>query len=82
MQEIEHHYDEMDIVCEMGLHEREKLDFLGCYFAFQLLNLNIRAVDVLRLDAAGGVEQIVDAITERFGDGSLVRASTQLAPPS
>ncbi|MFH1843240.1 MAG: hypothetical protein ABIF77_08520 [bacterium] len=40
---------EMDLICEMGRNEKEQLDFLGCYFAFQLLNLNIRAVDVLRL---------------------------------
>jgi hypothetical protein len=40
---------EMDLVREIGRDETEKLNFLGCYFAFQLLNLNLRAVDVLRL---------------------------------
>jgi len=45
---------EMDLVCEMGLDETEKLNFLGCYFGFQLLNLNIRAVDVLRLGLSSG----------------------------
>jgi len=41
---------EMDLVCEMGRDQKEKLDFLGCYFAFQILNLNVRAIDVLRLN--------------------------------
>jgi hypothetical protein len=45
---------EMELVCEVGQGEAEKLDFLGCYFAFQLLNLNIRAVDVLRLGLSSG----------------------------
>jgi len=45
---------EMDLVREMGRDETEKLDFLGCFFAFQLLNLNIRAVDVLRLGLSSG----------------------------
>jgi len=45
---------EMDLVAEMGLDETEKLNFLGCYFGFQLLNLNMRAVDVLRLGLSSG----------------------------
>ena len=40
---------ETAIVSEAGEDIDEKLSFLGCYFAFQLLNLNLRAVDVLRL---------------------------------
>ncbi|MBU1676156.1 hypothetical protein KKA85_10295 [bacterium] len=48
---------EMDLVCEMGRDESEQLNFLGCYFAFQLLNLNIRAVDVLRLGLSSDADR-------------------------
>ncbi len=48
---------EMDLVREMGRNETEQLNFLGCYFAFQLLNLNIRAVDVLRLGLSSGSDR-------------------------
>ncbi|MBC8426204.1 hypothetical protein H8E07_18980 [bacterium] len=48
---------EMDLVAEMGLDETEKLNFLGCYFGFQLLNLNMRAVDVLRLGLSSGSDR-------------------------
>jgi len=48
---------EMDVVCEMGHDEKERLDFLGCFFAFQLLNLNTRAVDVLRLGLASETDR-------------------------
>lgn len=41
--------EEMHLVGEMGRDTDEQLAFLGCYFALQLLNLNVRAVDVLRL---------------------------------
>ena len=48
---------EMDLICEMGRNEQEQLDFLGCYFAFQLLNLNSRAVDMLRLGLASDTDR-------------------------
>ena len=44
--------EEMHLVREMGGDRDEQLAFLGCYFALQLLNLNVRAVDVLRLRLA------------------------------
>ncbi len=40
---------EMDLISELGRDEAERLAFLGTYFSFQLLNLNTRAVDGLRL---------------------------------
>ncbi|MCP4591862.1 MAG: hypothetical protein GY842_14090, partial [bacterium] len=40
---------EMEALLRLGKDEKEKLAFLGCYFAFQILNLNLHAVDVLRL---------------------------------
>ncbi len=40
---------EMECLARLGRDLPEQLEYLGCYFAFQLLHLNIRAVDVLRL---------------------------------
>ena len=48
---------EMDLVSEMGRDEDERLSFLGCYFAFQILNLNTRAVDALRLGLASDIDR-------------------------
>jgi len=43
---------EMQVVCGVGRDHDEKLAFLGCFFALQLLNMNTRAVNVLRLGLA------------------------------
>ena len=40
---------EMETVATMGQSVEEKTAFLGSYCALQLLHLNIRAVDILRL---------------------------------
>lgn len=48
---------EMDLISEMGRDETERLDFLGCYFALQLLNLNSRAVDALHLGLSSDTDR-------------------------
>jgi hypothetical protein len=44
--------NEMDTVMDVGRDEEEKLSFLGCYYAFRFLHMNIRAIDVLALNLA------------------------------
>ncbi|MCR4440368.1 MAG: hypothetical protein QHJ34_14035 [bacterium] len=41
---------EMEVVRTQGTTEKEKLEYLGTYFALQFLHLNLRALDVLMLD--------------------------------
>ncbi len=43
---------EMDTVLEVASDRQEKLDFLGCYFALQFLHMNLRTVDVCKLELA------------------------------
>ncbi len=42
--------DDMERVLSVGRDEPERLGFLATYFSLQLLHLNLRSVDVLRLD--------------------------------
>jgi len=41
---------EMDTVVAVGENLRQKLDFLGCYYSLQFLEMNLRTVDVLRFN--------------------------------
>ncbi|MBN1154328.1 hypothetical protein JXB12_05340, partial [candidate division KSB1 bacterium] len=44
--------DEMDCIIDVADDLQEKLTFLGCYHAFQILHLNIRSIDLLMSDLA------------------------------
>jgi hypothetical protein len=44
---------EMDAVLEAGRDIEEKLALLGTYYSIQFLQMNIRSIDLLRLDASG-----------------------------
>lgn len=48
---------EMDTVVGVGENLREKLDFLGCYYSLQFLQMNLRTVDVLRLNLASSQDK-------------------------
>jgi hypothetical protein len=48
---------EMDTVLEPAANEAEKLDFLGCYFALQFLHMNLRMIDIVKLELATGPER-------------------------
>jgi len=48
---------EMDTVLKIALDEDEKLDFLGCYFALQFLHMNLRMVDIVKLELATSPER-------------------------
>ncbi len=41
---------EMDTVLETAVNEEERLDFLGCYFGLQFLHMNLRMVDIVKLE--------------------------------
>ena len=41
--------EEMDIVLSVASSREEKFKFLACYYSLQMLHLNIRSIDVLRL---------------------------------
>ena len=43
---------EMDTILNIASNERERLDFLGCYFALQFLHMNLRLVDIIKLEVA------------------------------
>ncbi|MDZ7271503.1 MAG: DUF294 nucleotidyltransferase-like domain-containing protein [candidate division KSB1 bacterium] len=49
---------EMEVVCAQGESEKERLEFLGTYFALQFLHLNLRALDVLMLDLSATNEPL------------------------
>ncbi|RPJ41826.1 MAG: hypothetical protein EHM19_11025, partial [Candidatus Latescibacterota bacterium] len=42
---------EMDAVLEAGVGSEEKLVLLGCYYSIQFLQLNLRSIDILRLES-------------------------------
>jgi len=42
--------EEMSVVCQLSSQRDEQLALLGCYFGLQFLRMNIRGIDVLRLD--------------------------------
>ena len=50
---------ETAMVAGLGRSIDEKLDLLGCYYGFQFLNMNIRAVDVLALNLATSDDRYV-----------------------
>ena len=43
---------EMDTILECATDDAQKLDFLGCYYALQFLNMNLRTVDIVKLELA------------------------------
>jgi len=43
---------EMDTVLQITADEKQKLDFLGCYFGLQFLHGNLRMVDIIKLELA------------------------------
>jgi len=49
---------EMDTVAAVGENLRQKLDFLGCYYSLQFLQMNLRTVDVLRFNLASTQEPL------------------------
>lgn len=55
-----HLSEEMDIILDIGETDKEKLNFLGCYYAAQFLLMNLRAVDILRLNLTSGFKRMTE----------------------
>ncbi|MEE9555132.1 MAG: hypothetical protein V3W18_12615 [candidate division Zixibacteria bacterium] len=48
---------EMDTVLQTASSLEEKLDFVGCYFALQFLNMNIHTIDIVKLEFGNAPRQ-------------------------
>ncbi|MBN2072295.1 MAG: hypothetical protein JW814_12650 [Candidatus Krumholzibacteriota bacterium] len=44
--------EEMDTILQVAKDKKEALDFLGCYYALQFLQMNLRLIDIVKLDLA------------------------------
>ncbi len=68
---------EMDAIVKAARYEEERLILLGCYYAIQFLNMNIRSIDLLRLSSTRADDQIgvYRQFLQRTGDdfGVLIR---------
>ena len=64
---------EMDVVFDLGETEKEKLKFLGCYFAFQFIHLNLSAIDVLFLDLTEATDRLATYQKFMIDVGSKLR---------
>jgi hypothetical protein len=45
---------EMDTILQVAADDNERLDLLGCYFGLQFLNMNLRMVDIAKLELTTG----------------------------
>ena len=50
--------EEMNTVAAVGDPLRQKLDFLGCYYSLQFLQMNLRTLDVLRFNLASTSDRL------------------------
>ncbi|MBN1349118.1 hypothetical protein JXJ21_06905 [candidate division KSB1 bacterium] len=55
-----HLAEEIDLIWDVGKTDQEKLNFLGCYYATQFLLMNLRAVDILRLNLTSGFDKMTE----------------------
>ncbi|OQA14334.1 MAG: PII uridylyl-transferase [bacterium ADurb.Bin363] len=58
--------DDMDTIVDVGRNLEEKLNFLGCYYAIQFLNMNLKAVDALSMELVTSKENQRPAIYKAF----------------
>ncbi len=55
---------EMDMILEAASSNREAIDFLGCYYSLQFLQMNLRLIDIVKLDFAATNER--ETISRKF----------------
>ena len=48
---------EMDTVLQIAEDDNDRLDLLGCYFGLQFLNMNLRMVDIVKLELTSGPQR-------------------------
>ena len=68
---------EMDTILHVAADEREKLDFLGCYFALQFLQMNLRFVDIVKLEFATSPEPAQTGKKLMLESGRMFRILTK-----
>ncbi len=49
---------EMDVIRSVSTDEKENLNFLGCYFAIQLLHMKLRTLSVMTMELTAGKPRI------------------------
>ncbi|MBN2185261.1 MAG: hypothetical protein JW746_08030 [Candidatus Krumholzibacteriota bacterium] len=49
---------EMDTILQVAGGRQEALDFLGCYYALQFLHMNLRMIDIVKLEIASSRELV------------------------
>ena len=68
---------EMDTVLEIASGKEEQLDFLGCYFALQFLHMNLRMIDILKLELASSTQRAQTSRKFMLEAGRMFRMLTK-----
>ena len=55
---------EMDMVLKAASSPREAIEFLGCYYSLQFLQMNLRLIDIVKLDLSATSER--ETISRKF----------------
>ena len=68
---------EMDTILEIAPGYQEKLDYLGCYFALQFLHMNLRLVDIIKLELATSLQRAQSGKKLMLESGRMFRLLTK-----
>jgi len=69
--------DEMDTILQVAENKQEALDFLGCYYALQFLQMNLRMIDIVKLDLASSRERMRISRKFMLESGKMFRHLTR-----
>ena len=68
---------EMDMVLDAESDTTQKLNFLGCYYALQFLHLNLRMVDIVKLELAAAPQRWITGRKLMLEAGRMFRYLTK-----
>jgi hypothetical protein len=68
---------EMDTISEVAGTTDQALDFLGCYYALQFLHLNLRMVDIVKLELGASHERALTGRKLMLESGRMFRYLTK-----
>jgi hypothetical protein len=68
---------EMDTIVEISETTEQTLDFLGCYYALQFLHLNLRMVDIVKLELGTSHERALTCRKLMLESGRMFRYLTK-----
>jgi hypothetical protein len=68
---------ELDTVMEAASDTTQKLNFIGCYYALQFLHLNLRMVDIVKLELAASAQRWVTGRKLMLEAGRMFRYLTK-----